>query len=348
MLNDTDQWIGDAYPESLRIIYIITGVLYLLFGVSGNILIIVSILKVKSHRDYSNAFIVNIAVSEVVLAGYILPITLLDLLQGSYPVPDICSFNASLLRVLGMVSVIGKMMVAVHRYYQTCRPMTYQRIFQKRNVILLCTGLWVASSIHLGLVHVGVFQLLYDTRIHICRVVVVDKTRSNVVYFCFSSLCIGIALSSYFLVYKKVKTSVNVLTSTYPQFSTNVFRQNALDSVRINCIIFVIYLLFITPDIYLTNFAVENVIVRGVAANLRFAGTGISFIMYGALNKSISRTYKDLLCRVKCACFHNSVSSDPSSRYAQSSGNRNNALFQIAGSVHTTDRNHNGSSISRI
>ncbi|XP_041357640.1 melatonin receptor type 1B-A-like [Gigantopelta aegis] len=345
MLNDSESWIGDAYPEPLRIIYIITGVLYFLFGVSGNVLIIVSILKVKSHRDCSNAFIVNIAACQVLFAGYILPVTLVDLLQGSYPVPNLCAFNGSLTRVLGMVSIFSKMMVAVHRYYQTCHPNVQKRIFQKRNVILLCTSLWVLSGLSLCLVFVGFIHLMYDSRIHMCRVVVMDMTRANVVYFIFSSICISIALLSYVRVYKKVRTSVNVLTSTYPQLSSYRFCRNALDSVRTNCIIFVVYLMFITPNVSLSNFAVQNVVVRAVAANLQFAGTGISFIMYGVLNKSISRTYKELLCRLRCACLDKAVTSAPSSRYAEGRVSRNDAIFQMAGSVPTLDRNEIGSSM---
>ena len=128
--------------ESVLLVFLITVALI------GNVVVGAAIFKVRRLRTLPNMFIINLAVSDILMAVVCMPISLCVLISGEWPFTAVvCDMQGFFMFSFAIVSVGNMSAIAVNRYFAVCRPFNYKVIFTRRNVLLMIAFLWILPSI---------------------------------------------------------------------------------------------------------------------------------------------------------------------------------------------------------
>nr|P30553.1 RecName: Full=Gastrin/cholecystokinin type B receptor; Short=CCK-B receptor; Short=CCK-BR; AltName: Full=Cholecystokinin-2 receptor; Short=CCK2-R [Rattus norvegicus]AAA40925.1 cholecystokinin receptor [Rattus norvegicus] len=119
-----------------------------LMSVGGNVLIIVVLGLSRRLRTVTNAFLLSLAVSDLLLAVACMPFTLLPNLMGTFIFGTvICKAISYLMGVSVSVSTLNLVAIALERYSAICRPLQ-ARVWQTRSHaarVILAT--WLLSGL---------------------------------------------------------------------------------------------------------------------------------------------------------------------------------------------------------
>uniref|UniRef100_A0A8C5LHM8 Gastrin/cholecystokinin type B receptor n=1 Tax=Jaculus jaculus TaxID=51337 RepID=A0A8C5LHM8_JACJA len=119
-----------------------------LMSVGGNVLIIVVLGLSRRLRTVTNAFLLSLAVSDLLLAVACMPFTLLPNLMGTFVFGSvICKAVSYLMGVSVSVSTLSLVAIALERYSAICRPLQ-ARVWQTRSHaarVILAT--WLLSGL---------------------------------------------------------------------------------------------------------------------------------------------------------------------------------------------------------
>ncbi|XP_028631387.1 gastrin/cholecystokinin type B receptor isoform X2 [Grammomys surdaster] len=119
-----------------------------LMSVGGNLLIIVVLGLSRRLRTVTNAFLLSLAVSDLLLAVACMPFTLLPNLMGTFIFGTvICKAVSYLMGVSVSVSTLNLVAIALERYSAICRPLQ-ARVWQTRSHaarVILAT--WLLSGL---------------------------------------------------------------------------------------------------------------------------------------------------------------------------------------------------------
>ncbi|CAO2582620.1 Gastrin/cholecystokinin type B receptor [Lemmus lemmus] len=119
-----------------------------LMSVGGNVLIIVVLGLSRRLRTVTNAFLLSLAVSDLLLAVACMPFTLLPNLMGTFIFGTvICKAVSYLMGVSVSVSTLNLVAIALERYSAICRPLQ-ARVWQTRSHaarVILAT--WLLSGL---------------------------------------------------------------------------------------------------------------------------------------------------------------------------------------------------------
>ena len=94
-------------------------------GSFGNLLLISAVARQKTLRTARNAFVINLAVSDLLLCLVTIPLTLVEILNGHWPLGDSvvsCKAAGGLQAVSVFVSTISITVTAVDRYQLIVYP----------------------------------------------------------------------------------------------------------------------------------------------------------------------------------------------------------------------------------
>ena len=117
-------------------------------GILGNVLIISAVLINKSLRTLNNAFIVNLAVADLIITSFVMPVSLstsrraLDMSVPGYN-RKICEAVVFFILTSMMVSTLSLTTIAVERYVHVCHSHFYRKTFTKVLCIISIGVIWV-------------------------------------------------------------------------------------------------------------------------------------------------------------------------------------------------------------
>ncbi|XP_064626215.1 melatonin receptor type 1B-B-like [Lineus longissimus] len=287
-------WISDA---------VFIGVL-MCVGIIGNLLILGAVIVTKKLRNTTNVFVCNVAVSDLFVAGYVLPTIFGNIIkQGSILSIPVCVFTACVLLTSCGVSLISFAMIAFNRYISICHHGRYARIFPTRSVVIMVVLVWVFS---LTTVVVGLIPGVCIHFYHHAQIVCTFNNRLSAIYtFCL--ICIGIVAPScltgsfYFAIYTKIKTTgQKVRSHTSGALSSAMVARQQKENRAILCM-FLAYLIFVVLwfpfgmvvliDIY---YPVHPLLFR-IVGWLAFSNSCVDWIVYGAMNNHFKDAYKNIL-----------------------------------------------------
>ena len=141
--NDSSVYRNEANAAVVASLSIIIGVL----AIIGNILVFVAVSFSKKLHTATNAFVVNLSVSDF-LNGLTLPLQSVGVLsQTGWPLADwLCKAIAALLVLSHGTSIFTLTAIAINRYITiTKSKRTYQRIYTRRNIIIMLVSLWLSA-----------------------------------------------------------------------------------------------------------------------------------------------------------------------------------------------------------
>lgn len=119
-----------------------------LFALFGNLLVCFAVYKAPSLQNVGNVFVINLALSDILVALICIPLSIAVIISGRWPFSEaVCDFNGFSIFAFSMVSQVGMALVAANRYFAVVKPQFSRKIFSSRNVCVMVCGLWLLPSI---------------------------------------------------------------------------------------------------------------------------------------------------------------------------------------------------------
>ncbi|XP_052378304.1 cholecystokinin receptor [Oncorhynchus keta] len=137
------QHVKQKEVDSLRIL--LYSVIFLL-SVFGNLLIIVVLTVNKRMRTVTNSFLLSLAVSDLMMAIFCMPFTLIpNLLEDFIFGPTMCKIVAYLMGVSVSISTFSLVAIAIERYSAICNPLKSRAWQTRSHAYRVITATWLLS-----------------------------------------------------------------------------------------------------------------------------------------------------------------------------------------------------------
>lgn len=109
-------------------------------------MVLVVVHRNRRLRTLTNAYIVNLAISDIFMAVFCMPLTFTALITIEWPLDDsICKFQGILEVSLSFISLQTKTLMAVNRYFRIVHPRKYLSIFTKRSTVVMIAAIWLVG-----------------------------------------------------------------------------------------------------------------------------------------------------------------------------------------------------------
>ncbi|KAM8866734.1 alpha-1A adrenergic receptor isoform 1-T2 [Synchiropus picturatus] len=143
---------SQAFVPELNVIKAVTlGLvlgIFIVFGVVGNILVILSVVCHRHLRTVTNYLIINLAVADLLLSAVVLPFSaILEILDRWVFGRAFCNVWAAVDVLCCTASIMSLCVISVDRYIGVSYPLRYPAIMTKRRALLAVLILWVLSVI---------------------------------------------------------------------------------------------------------------------------------------------------------------------------------------------------------
>src|SRR6218665_3918426 len=116
--------------------------------VAGNALVIVAIAVDRNLKGLQNWFIASLAVSDLFVGSFIMPLSLANELMGYWAFGDVlCQLWLSTDVLLCTASILNLVLISLDRYWSITRAVAYVRARTKRRAIVLIAAVWLVSMV---------------------------------------------------------------------------------------------------------------------------------------------------------------------------------------------------------
>jgi len=116
--------------------------------VLGNTLVIVAIAADRRLKGVQNWFIASLAVSDLLVGLFIMPLSLANELMGYWAFGDIlCQLWLSTDVLLCTASILNLCLISLDRYWSITRAISYLRKRTPRRAALMISVVWIASGV---------------------------------------------------------------------------------------------------------------------------------------------------------------------------------------------------------
>ncbi|KAL8559560.1 hypothetical protein ACOMHN_018723 [Nucella lapillus] len=123
-------------------------VLIFLLSVVGNVLVMVTLMQNKKMRTVTNVFLLNLAVSDLLLAVFCMPFTIIPILMQNFVFgAAMCVMIRYLQGVSVSVSCFTLVAISLERYFAICRPLqsrSWQTLSHAYRCIAVC---WILAAV---------------------------------------------------------------------------------------------------------------------------------------------------------------------------------------------------------
>ena len=288
-----------------------------LAGTIGNLLIIGAVSLSPRLRVRGNAFIVNLALVDLVITCYIMPIGLTTSQFQENPFGrTICDINAFLILITCGVSTQSLMLIALERYFHICKTKYYSKVFQPHLVAVYILITWIYTAIWAAQGWTGWTKYIYGVDIYVCLfdgTVSLSYDLSLVIFGMLLPMCV--LLFCYTAIFRKVHFSNVRLAEHRRRHGLDLTSQDALVATEQNmkkefrfvltlfAIVLAFVVLWLPAAIVLPMSGVwTNMPKRfySVAVWLAFCNSCVNSVIYGILNKNFRRGYANLVQRMFC------------------------------------------------
>ncbi|XP_064605991.1 orexin receptor type 2-like [Liolophura sinensis] len=133
-------------PELFEWFVIVLFAVVFIVGIVGNFLVCFAVWRNSTMRNFTNYFIVNLAVADFLVVVLVLPPTLVhDVMESWFIGREMCKVLQFLQVVSVSVSVLTLSAISVERWYAICLPLKFKTTANRtRNMIII---IWIISII---------------------------------------------------------------------------------------------------------------------------------------------------------------------------------------------------------
>ena len=292
-----------------------------IYGTIGNIFIIGAVSLQKRLRVRGNAFVVNLAVADLIVCAYIMPLGLVSSQYKEEPFGEaLCDFNGFLLMTSCGVSTQTLMFIAVERYFHVCKMDWYRRFFTPMAITVYIAVIWIYTGIWTIQGLTGWSQYVYGPDVWLCIVDGTYRLSYNICLSFFGMVLPMIVLSfCYLMIFrvvhksrKRLKAHRAKLQAKHGSKSNRTLAEQKKQKkeqrlILMLFIIVVLFCLFWTPAAIVIVFsAVWKSMPRVLYTfSIWMALTNSSFnsIVYGLMNQNFRTGYLALFNKIFCSCM---------------------------------------------
>ncbi|KXJ77427.1 hypothetical protein RP20_CCG007614 [Aedes albopictus] len=315
--------VGEPAYHILIVLYSIL----IIFGATGNSLVVMAVARKPQMRTARNMFIVNLAVSDLLLCLVTMPLTLVEILTKYWPMgrlPFLCKSIGTLQATSIFVSTISITAIALDRYQVIVYPT--RDSLQRMGAIVILTGIWIFSLVLASPMFITRRLIHYDVNLPSLGIEYISyciedwpMARGRVYYSVFT-LCVQYLLPilivsiAYLRIYLKLKHRLVVTTTTV---STNVNskdsqpvreRERGRRMQRTNYLLISIALIFgiswlplnlfnLFADLYLSGITQEIMVAYAICHMMGMSSACSNPLLYGWLNDNFRKEFNEILCR---------------------------------------------------
>ncbi|XP_046847391.1 histamine H2 receptor-like [Xenia sp. Carnegie-2017] len=120
--------------------------LYIIIGVTGNVLVILYNVRWNTDKNTTSCFITNLALSDLVVCGITFPTLITDATRILMEKTDVsCELTISILCASISLSIVNLMMLTIDRYICIALPLKYPHIVTQRKVSIALVSVWITG-----------------------------------------------------------------------------------------------------------------------------------------------------------------------------------------------------------
>lgn len=286
----------------------------------------------QKASNSTTAFIVNLCVSDMLFCGFTMPLTALTFLNRNWYYGDIlCKIFALIKFSNGLVSVFTVITIAVNRYVLIIYPQSYEKIYRKRNTLMLIISLWLFSFLLIFLPLFNVWgTLIFDPKVGDCGVMDLNgKSPRTLIFVLGMVFPIILFVACYLKIYCAVKNSddatqheknkhdhqknrrlkssdVFIINNQFHGKSTvytDLRNKKVFRVFRIALVIFIFYIISTFPVGFIKLLRKEGDLpVMNVLAYVFYFSSSIANpVIYIAMSKEYRAAYKELFLSHICS-----------------------------------------------
>ncbi|XP_053671930.1 neuropeptide F receptor [Anopheles nili] len=341
--------VADPWYHILIVMY---GTL-IVFGATGNSLVVLAVARKPQMRTARNMFIVNLAVSDLLLCLVTMPLTLVEILTKYWPMgrlPFLCKSIGTLQATSIFVSTISITAIALDRYQVIVYPT--RDSLQLMGAIAILTGIWCISVVLASPMFITRQLIHYDVNLPSLGIEYVSYCIEDWpiaygrVYYSAFTLCVQYVLPilivsvAYLRIYLKLKHRLVVGTaSTASGKATGASkpvreRERGRRMQRTNYLLISIALIFgvswlplnlfnLFADLYVHSITQDIMVAYAICHMVGMSSACSNPLLYGWLNDNFRKEFNELLCRAP--------SPGPTGSGGHSNGSRANGAATTAG-----------------
>ncbi|XP_062612037.1 QRFP-like peptide receptor [Saccostrea cucullata] len=141
-----DHFVPMPLPYHLQTIFTVLYATIMVFALSGNTLVIVVILGNKSLRNVTNMFFISLAISDILIAGFNIPVNLLYNFNSIWTFGEVLCKTISFATSMNVVaSIMTLTVVALERYYAICHPLKIRYLKSNTRVMVVMFVVWILA-----------------------------------------------------------------------------------------------------------------------------------------------------------------------------------------------------------
>uniref|UniRef100_A0A3P9AK71 G-protein coupled receptors family 1 profile domain-containing protein n=1 Tax=Esox lucius TaxID=8010 RepID=A0A3P9AK71_ESOLU len=158
---------GHHYPWVVTLLASVL-IATIVIDILGNLLVILSVFRNRKLRKAGNAFVVSLALADLVVAIYPYPLVLTAIFHNGWIAGYIhCQISGFLMGLSVIGSIFNITGIAINRYCYICHSMKYNKLFSNRNTICYVSLVWVLTILAI-VPNWFVESLQYDPRVYSC------------------------------------------------------------------------------------------------------------------------------------------------------------------------------------
>lgn len=295
-----------------------------LYGIFGNLLIIGTVACRRRLRKRSNIFVTNLAIVDLLVCVYVMPLALLtSQLDAPRVFGDMfCQLNAFAALTCCYASIQTTMLIAIERYFHICRAAVYRKVFVPKCIAVVVVCSWLYAVLWSSQGFTGWTRYRYNAYTGICFLdlshsisynisvaVVVIIVPLLVTCFCYVSILTlvcknRLVMRNHRNHMRKQQTLIKPARSTLlPSQRAERKGKRQVDVFLMLVTIVVLLSVFWLPAavVLLANNLIHvHRLIFTIALWLAFINSASNSLVYGILNRNFRTVYVTLLNKLCC------------------------------------------------
>ncbi|EDS36943.1 conserved hypothetical protein [Culex quinquefasciatus] len=269
------------------------------------------------NQSEGNAFIVNIALADLLITSVVMPASTIVLLAGiDNSDTEVCKFQWFLAACSFLVSILTLAIMSIENYFRLCTAQNEPSWFNRTNVTVILLLIWFVSCLASGM------QFVYDISFDYC-----DRKSNHIVpsEAGWVGLVVLMPLLLTFLTHIRIIVDVK-RNMSLPNFKPNLAYTWDLSLVRTNFYSFLIFVLFWLPFCIILAYGTTKSVPNRVFYNTAWIGLSKSCfhnVIYCLTNRHFRSAYISLF---NYCCCKTTVAV---SRRQRTDGNRPTADVRV-------------------
>ncbi|XP_023234236.1 protein trapped in endoderm-1-like [Centruroides sculpturatus] len=305
------------YPTPLLNFTATCCIVFTIFGILGNSLTILALLKSPLLKNATSAFIINLCIVDGLYCSFNFPLAAFTFIHKTWPFGDLLCNLFPLMGYANIaVSTSTVITIAVNRYVIIVHPRSYNKIYTKTTIIVTILCLWLWSFLSLVPTSLEVWgKFGFNPDISMCTILETNgKSPKRFFYFFAFVVPIFVFIYCYTRIFLTVRKSGRLSRSKNDseqetESSNNSMKNNKgkkkltkdLRLLRMILVIFIIFLISYTPIVFVKLFRKEKdlpiLTMLGIVGI--YSTAIVNPIIYVVMSKSYRKAYINLFVRSK-------------------------------------------------